>query len=226
MLADRIRTAAAEAAASGITIASSNTLAMGASATENVTLCGTPAENDVYVVALARDSTSAIGTAAISAGWSRIYNYGAETIPVSVVFLKRMTSSPDSTIPIEGDTSFSGSTAVAMIQVKGVDTSTAQDAALTSASGSSGMPNPPSHTTVTANALRIVTGHIDDDNTSGWSLSGWTVLTKGVGTGGRDATVALGYKLAATAGAENPSAFSGSADDEWAATHFSLRPAA
>lgn len=86
------------------------------------------------------------------------------------------------------------------------------------------MPNPPSHTTVTANALRVITGHIDDDDTSGWSLSGWTVISEGVG-GGRNATVALGYKLAPTAGAENPSAFSGSANDDWAATHFSLRPA-
>lgn len=214
------------AVSGGITVESSSTVEMGDSATEVLTLPGTPAENDIYIVALSRDTEQSVGAAAASAGWTKLYDGGGGAAPVTAVFLKRMTSTPDTTITLEGDSSFNRPTAVAMIQVKGVDTTTALDAALVSATGGSGLPNPPSHTTVTADALRIVTGHLDDDDAGNWTLSGWTVVVKGVGGGTTNGgTVAIAYKLAPSTGAENPGAFSGSGDDDWTATHFSLRPA-
>lgn len=198
---------------------SSATSASIGSGTENVSLPGTPAQNDIYMVATAIDTApGSYGPAAVSAGWTALYASPSNS-PASLVLLKRMSSSPDSSVPIERDNS--NPSAVVILQVKGVDTSTALDAALVSADGGSGMPDAPSHTTATANALRIATGHLDDDTIASATLSGWTVVTSGAA----DASCMVAYKLAASPGAENPSAFSGSGDDAWYATHFSLRPA-
>lgn len=211
-------------AAEGITVESSRTDQItDSSSTFDMDLPGTPAEDDIYIVAMSSDGNpgSTLGDAAIAGGWTRLFLQGTND-PTAGVLLKRMGGTPDTTVPIEGGSS--NEVEIIIIQVKGVDTTTALDAALTSASGSSGMPNPPSHTTVTNGAMRIITGHLDDDLVTG-SLTGWTVLSKNGGSGGRNSSVMLGYKIAETAGAENPGAFSGGGTDEWAATHFSLRPA-
>lgn len=220
MLADRVRSAAGNTSP-GITVESSSSSVdvSSGSGTQSVTLPGTPAQYDVYIVVTAADSrVSTLGNAAVSAGWTELYDTGGSS-PSGNVLLKRMTASPDSAVSIERN-SFND-TSVIILQIKGVHRTTALDAALTSATGGSGMPNPPSHTTVTANSLRIVTGHLDNDQVSGISLSGYTVVQNN----NNNATAMVGYKLAATAGAEDPGAFSGSGNNQWAATHFSLRPA-
>lgn len=205
---------------SGITVeGTSETTTSTGSGTESVSLPGTPAEDDVYIIAMSIDTApGSYGSAAASAGWTALYTSPSNS-PASLVLLKRMTSSPDSSVSIERDSSNQSS--IVIVQVKGVDTTTALDAALVSADGGSGMPDAPSHTTATDGALRIATGHLDDDTVASSTISGWTVLASGA----PDSSTMLAYKIAETAGADNPAAFSGAGDDAWYATHFSLRPA-
>ena len=205
---------------SGITVeGTSETTTSTGSGTESVSLPGTPAEDDVYIVAMSIDTApGSYGSAAAAAGWTSLYTSPSNS-PASLVLLKRMTSSPDSSVSIERDGT--NQSCIAIVQVKGVDTTTALDAALVSADGGSGMPDAPSHTTATAGALRIATGHLDDDTVASSTISGWTVLASGA----PDSSTMLAYKIAETAGADNPAAFSGAGDDAWYATHFSLRPA-
>jgi hypothetical protein len=189
------------------------------SGTEAVTLPGTSAQDDVYVVVYAGDHSISC-SAATTAGWSLIFNQ-ADDSPGHHVLWKRMGASPDTTITFERDGSYVGD--VCMLQFKGVDTTTAIDATLASATSGSGMPDPPSYTTVTNNAFRIVTGGLDDVDVTGITLTGYTIVQ--INSGGGGSTCMVGYKDAGTAGAEDPGAFSGSGSDAWAATHFALRPA-
>lgn len=214
---------------SGITVESTSTATItGGTSVSNVTLPGTPAEDDIYVVAITCDqdpnvSLGALGTQAAADGWTVVYN-SASSSPSAAVFLKRMGGTPDTTVPIEqGDNEIS---AIVMLQVKGVDTTTAQDATAT-VSTASGMPDAVSLTTVTDGALRIVTGHLDDDDISGVTLTGYTVVQRNTGQSSTTvgATTMVGYKIAASAGAEDPPAFSGSGSDSARAVHLALRPA-
>ncbi len=89
------------------------------------------------------------------------------------------------------------------------------------------MPNPPSHTTVTNNAMRVIAGVIDDDEieSSVTAPSGFSDLIveedSGSGTGG---TAMMAFKLEATAGALDPDAFGGTGSDPWWSLHMSFRP--
>jgi hypothetical protein len=208
------------AAASGITVIDSavDFIPIGAS-TANITL-PTSLENDLLGGAITADA-DAVST---PSGWNAAFsNSGATNSVNAYVFYKFMGSTPDTTITLDqgGD-----DIPVAMATFRGVDQSTPIDNTLQSANATTGSPNSPSFTTVTAGAMRIITGHLDDDTIDMTMPSGWAGVSEGSGapTAG-SSSVALGWLLAPSAGALDPDAFGGGGDDNWIATHFALRPA-
>lgn len=111
-----------------------------------------------------------------------------------------------------------------MALLKGVHPTTPMDATPTSASGGSGDPDCPPITTVTAGALVVAVGLIDDDTITSVTAypSGYTNTDF---NGGNDASVCVACKIVDTPGVENPSAYNTSADDAWWAVTLALRPA-
>ena len=108
---------------------------------------------------------------------------------------------------------------------------TIPDATTTQASGTPGMPDCPSLTTVTNGAVRILFGFLDDDDcaasvTAPAGFTGAFAYDTAVADGATGATSMTCYRLGGDAGALNPAAFGGTGDDGWTAFHFAAPPAA
>jgi len=195
------------------------------STTEDITLPGTPATNDIIIVALALDS-------AAGSGWVNTSGYASLHIvaglPEYEVYWKRMGATPDTVVNVTAG-SASRKMATVVQTWSGVDTTTAIDATATTASGASGDPDPPAYTNVTANAMRIIVGGLDDDSTNDYAApSGYSNLIEEdtEASANQGATVMMASKLETGTTSDDPAVFSGSGDDEWVATHFALRPVA
>ena len=196
------------------------------STTEDITLPGSPAKDDICVLALALDSSSGSGWVN-TAGWNNVYTLSG--LPEFEVYWKRMGATPDTVVSVTAGAA-SRRMATVIQTWSGVDTTTALDVTSTTATGASGDPDPASITTVTDNAVVIAIGAWDDDTfTDAAAPSGYGDLIEQETTGAaanQGATVAMASKLVTSFGAENPGAFSGSGDDEWAAVTMALRPGA
>lgn len=210
-----------------ITLVGSNSASVVAASATDVNLPAGLQENDIVVVALACDNALTGSEGIATAGYTKNVT-STNGAPGHQIGWKRMGASPDSVVSIQGEGS--ARTAVAIQAWRGVDATTAIDVAAVSASGTSAsMPNPASNTTVTDGALRIVTGHIDDDETAATSApTGYSNLINQFadGAAAASATVMMASKISATAGAEDPDAFGGTNTDNWFAYHFALRPSA
>lgn len=185
-------------------------------------LPGGIAENDVVVAIVAADAA----VLAVNGGYT---TQGLDTSsPGFRMATKRMTSTPDSTISVNRRAAFEQ---IVIWQVwRGANTTTLADAAAVGAGGSGANPDPPSVTTVTANALMITAASIAQDAaTSITAPSGYTdLLTATIGganPGTVGATVMMASKVIATAGAEDPGTFTTNASDVWRAQSFAMRPA-
>lgn len=196
--------------------------------TEDKTLPGSPVEGDVVIVMLAGDN--AIGTDSgsgiVTSGYDR-FLLSSDNSPGRQAGLKVLGSTPDTVVTLDQPTAglkpYAG-----LLQVwRGVDTGTPIDDTPTSATGGTGAPDAPSFATVTDGALRVLLGFLDDDDSAGASSapSGYTDFLASDTGGSTGATVMIASKVATTAGAEDPGAFT-STSDAWAAVHFALRPAA
>ncbi len=204
--------------------------------TEDLTLPGTPVEDDYIRINTTCDFEIQGITGVIGQGWTELFNSG-DAGPGSQDLGKRMGSTPDTVVEVvagtEGtDTNTSNNIATCIQTFSGVDTTTAEDMAIQSASNSTGMPDPPSATTVTANALRIISGHLDDESDADFPIgapSGYSddlIFIEGA-TGANRCIAMMASKLQVSAGAEDPGAFTSStADDSWRATHGAIRPVA
>jgi hypothetical protein len=180
-------------------------------------------QDDIVIVAATSDGDiDSAGEGVTTAGYTQISGPCGSS-PGFLVYWKWMGATPDTTVSFTTDSL--NDSFVAIQCWRGVDTTTALDATIAGASGISGMPDPPSYTTVTNDALRIITGHLDDDlPTSIAAPTGYTnLVTLGVNT---KATTMMASKISATAGAEDPAAFTGGTpnSDDWQAYHFALRP--
>jgi hypothetical protein len=188
--------------------------------------------NDIVIVALASDNAVNSGAAGSDSSGITTTGYvfirdAAGAVPGAQCGYKIMGATPDTTVVVD---SGANRPVAGLIQVwRGVNTTTPIDNTATSATGASGQPNPPSFTTVTAGALRIVVGFLDDDDVAAsvTAPTGYTNLVAsdtGQASTTAGATVMIASKVAASTGAEDPAAFGGG-DDEWVALHFALRPA-
>lgn len=138
---------------------------------------------------------------------------------------KRMGASPDTTATGTGSGNALHGTCYIAYAFRGVDTTTAIDATITSASAGTGDPNSPSITTVTNGAV-VVSAWINRSSgvsavtgPSGYSDPQWYSATGNVRP-----TVGLAWK-AVVAGTENPGPWDVDNEDDWIAVSIALRPA-
>lgn len=193
-----------------------------ADANNDITLPSGLQENDVVIVAAVSDADlSADGIQ--TSGYTVMFK-PATASPGHEFSYKRMGATPDTVVNF---TAAANDTFVVIQAWRGVNTTTALDNGdSSSASGGSGMPNPPAYTTVSADALRIVVGFMDDDlPTSIAAPSPYTnLVTRGVNT---NSTVMMASYVDASPDSENPDAFTGGTPntDQWFSYHIALKPA-
>lgn len=188
----------------------------------------TTAEGDVVVIAVARDNPLLAGGSSVTtSGYTELSSTNA-TGPAFEYFYKRLTSTPDTSVVFDNSDSASWPMAIVLQVFRGADDSTQIDNGLSDDSGS-GNPDPPSHTTVTDGALRIIMGFLDDDDVAAsvTAPSGFSnLIAYDADTGSTlGCTVMMATALAPTAGALDPDAFGSTGSDAWRASHFALRPA-
>jgi hypothetical protein len=194
-----------------------------------VTLPGGIAENDIVVVVGGHGNASGAAASISTSGYNTLDTQASAANYSGIIAWKRMGVSPDTTVTGTGGGDVSSGVAYIAYVVRGVDTSTAIDATTTEATGTTGLPNSPSITTVTDNALVITAGLFAVANGTLTPPAGYSnALTKsGSDTNGIDVVAAS--RIQAAAGAVNPSgwgAIIGDSSDDWVAWTVALRPAA
>lgn len=182
-------------------------------------------ENDIVVYFGGNDGAGAPNTPTGYAGAATETGSSCD----STSAYKRMGATPD--MSVSGLTSDSTCGHLAVV-FRCVDTTTALDATTATAQSTTGDPNPPSITTVTANAFVVAFGALDDDVTTvSAPPSGYMIIQFGVsnqvqiGSAESGVTLMAAYIDAGAAGAEDPGAFTTAGDDNWSAHSVALRPA-
>jgi hypothetical protein len=198
---------------------------------QDVSLPGSPAEDDIVIYAHSSDWACSPGVQ--TSGYTDLLTDHSAANPGRESGYKVMGGTPDTIITFNQDSTNppAGEYTAGILQVwRGLDTTTPIDATPTTANSGTGMPDGPSYTTVTNGALVIVIGFLDDDNDAGniTAPSGYSNLLDHDNSGNADnATTMIASKELASAGAEDPAAFTSStpATDAWYAVTFALRPA-
>lgn len=190
----------------------------------NVTLTfsTTPSENDHVVVYGGQGGggmPAAPGTGYTQIAVSSGAGFG--------VWIKKMSSSPDASVLCRGDASATSGISYGCYVFRGVDTTTAQDATATTAGNTiSTNPNCASITTATNNALVLALAGSGVYDASPGTVSGYSNQYNTQASDTYSMTVAGATFEKATAGAENPDAWSSWASGFWYAVTVALRPAA
>jgi len=187
-------------------------------------------EGDIVIIAMASDATMTSDGISSGQGWTNIA-YTDNASPGHQVAYKVMGSTPDTSVTI---LQHAVSMAAGVFQIwRGCNTTTILDQTTPSDStGTSGLPDCPSITTVTAGALVIAVGLLDDDDASASAVAptGYSNLIAadtGQASSNAGATVFLASKEVVAPGADDPAAFTGSAgSDAWRGVTFALRPGA
>jgi hypothetical protein len=109
--------------------------------------------------------------------------------------------------------------------LRGVSAAIFDTTAPTRTTGGSGMPNPPSITTITPFAKVIKIGFLDDDIvTNVGAPSGFDMIISAIaGTSGAGGTIMAAYRTLNVAGASGTGAFTGGASDDWVGVTFAIR---
>lgn len=204
-----------------ISLVSGGNLSGAAANGNNVTITlPTLLENDVVYVVAGRVGGPTMSTA----GYTQIATVTSSTHVVRV-FRKVMGATPDTTAVVAGSGNTANAMAVSLFCLRGVDFNTPEDATATTASGSSTNPNPPSITTVTNNAwvLAAASSRVDDGSVT--APTNYLSLTNASVSDTDPASSAMSYRLIATAGAEDPAAYSGWLTGTWGAVTVAVRPA-
>jgi hypothetical protein len=178
-------------------------------------------ENDIVIVGYSTYHSSYGGSAPPS-GWTLISNrnyWGANT---TIVYYKKMGSTPDTTVTMGGP----GADYMSVVSMafRGVDTTTPFDASATDTQASSGMPNPPAITTVTSGSAIVAFGGIRYDQFVPTVPSGFDDIVYDYG-GNANSTAMMACDLDSTRtpGAVDPGAFGGGYSDAWTATTIALK---
>lgn len=148
-------------------------------------------------------------------------------------YRKVMPSTPDSSFVVTGGGSASDAAGAVEHMWTGVDTTTPEDATTTTAGNiNSSIPDPPSITTVTDNAIVIAGGAGTFSATRDTAVTQPAGYSNQLNDGANDTnaiTVVMASKLVASHGAENPGAWSSWTDavtESWNAVTIAVRPAA
>lgn len=184
------------------------------------------ATDDVVYFAVHTQHNSDFDLSMITTGYTELADlFQDDTTDSSLgVFRKIMGATPDSTAQAETGAAFA--VAVCMVWT-GADTTTPEDATTTTAGAiNGGTPNPPSITTVTANAIVLAIGGSSEADAVTNPPTGYSNL---VDLQSGTANVMMSSKLVASPGAEDPGTYadvSGTTADAWTAATVAIRPAA
>lgn len=211
---------------------SANEIVPQGSSSTNVTLPASMQEDDVVVYGEANNTDISFYGGGLangsSTGWTAVYEAYLSAVSLNV-YWKRMGSTPDSVVNVAEFNEAWGDIPVITQAWRGVDTTTAiDDTATSDNSPPTGDPDPPSFTTVTDGAMRIIVGAQDDENedASATAPSGYSnLVAEDQGDATYMSTIMMASKEAASAGAEDPDSFTTDGNDTWQAIHFALRPA-
>ncbi|MES3041869.1 MAG: hypothetical protein V4730_12065 [Pseudomonadota bacterium] len=184
-------------------------------------------QNDVVYVFVAANHASAIGTS--SSGWTELrtpdLNSGVFDLR-SQVLRKVMDVVPDLTIVLTNDGTTADSTAAVAYALRGVDTTTPEDATPTTVvDTTSDSPNSPSITTVTDGAWVLSFGCTASYDTGVFKPTGYSNQVDRGASDLNTTTVGGATKLVSSAGAENPPAWTGwTSGNKWHAWSVAVRP--
>lgn len=135
------------------------------------------------------------------------------------VYWKYMGTTPDTTFESNG------AEAVCAIAFRNVDPIYPFDAAPTSSTNTTGLPNPPSVTTVNPSSVVVALGLLQTDPTTFTAPSGYRMISS-VNGGAGNGTVGAAIKVVDTPGAEDPGTFGGTGTDVWLGMTLPLRSSA
>jgi hypothetical protein len=150
-------------------------------------------------------------------GWTNVNTYSIGTEYARFAY-KVMGSTPDTTVSATA----SGSNAAGCVALRGIDIS---QLSVASATGSTGMPNPPNQNTIYPGGICLAVGFLDDDSvaSSVTPPAGFqSVFNVEAPSFGQ--TLMVASKLTLGSGGINPNAFGGSGTDEWIALTIALGP--
>ena len=205
------------------TVVGSTTAVVANGVQTNVTLPGPPIQGDVVFGLCGSDNTlDGIADGILSTGYETL-DLGQAGLGCHLAY-KVMGATPDTTVTVKADSN--RQMAVAVQVFRGIDASSL-DVPFAIATGSTGMPNAPAVTTLTAGALVIAFGVLDDDPEDTTLPSGFSNLVQDKTTdptAATGATVMIASKIQATAGAVDPDVFGGTGTDDWRAFTCVLRP--
>lgn len=204
-----------------ITVAGSDS---GGGSAATPTIPGTPAENDLIVVVTATIGANTYDVT--TAGYTTAGTIDANNQKTRI-FAKRMGASPDASVAIG-----TGSGAWAIYNLRGVDTTTFEDAVAVmsdnTVGGLGGGYTSEAITTVTANAwvLTVINAEATTVDPSG-APTGYNNFKLGNFSSPNIVCVAAGWKEIAVAGAENPGIFPDTATPDGGAVAgtWAVRPA-
>lgn len=175
-------------------------------------------QNDIVIIASMSDGTA---QNLPNTSWIDIQNGTINSVNYRWSY-KRMGSTPDTTA-----TNLSSSSVAIAFAFRGVATTAQFDVTTPSvATNTAGMPNPPSITTVTNNAMVVVVGFLDDDIITATAPTGFTLArSANYGSAGSGGTVMAAYRVKSPAGTEDAGVFGGGGDDSWVAGTLAFKPA-
>lgn len=210
--------------ASSITLVNGASDSTNASATAEITMPASTQEDDLVIMACAADGTGD-HPYVLEHGWFPLYDDQSNLLAARTYGFR---VGPDG---IVGPTIKTGTSttlndqAYASLAFRGVHDECMDVSPPTIATGSSGMPDPPSITPTTDSCAIVIMGHLDDDLTSHTAPTNYgSVQTATVGSSGSGCSCGIAYRILATAAAEDPGAFGGGGTDNWVAQTFALRP--
>ena len=193
--------------------------------TEAKTLPGSPLEGDLVLVLGSNDNSSGNAPAPDdgTANYTEIRT-DTSAAPDCGAWYKILGASPESTVNLNGFNSGANETAFVVAVFRNVDSSTPLDVTTVQASNSTGDPNPPSITTVTAKCAIVSCGFLDDDKITSCTQSGGSDVTFLTSNSTGSSATMIGWQIKASAGAVDPATFVTDGDDEWVAYSIALRP--
>lgn len=199
-----------------ITVVNTSSADFGAATTGTLTLPASMQEGDLVIVAVGSDldSATAISVAAPSTGWTTAASGVNNRLHIRAIFYKVMGASPDASINLAN---FSTASTAVAIAIRNGEFELISSAT-TGANAGSGTPNAPSVTTTLNNSMVVAVGFLDDDSIATASITaptGYSNLVSQEAVALTGFTTMLATKIVATAGAEDPAAFTvtGGTDD-------------
>jgi len=194
-------------------------------------LASAPAAGDIVVVAHCVGGNSDLNLTMNTAGFTEVADlYANDSRDTSfAVYHKIMGGSPDTSVNVSKG-GVGQSTTVAVSVWRGINPTTPEDVAATTATGvNSGQPNPPSITPMTPGALIVVCGGAANGNAAAFTVGDLTkLMTIGHNASAAESACGTAVYEAWISGAFDPASWGGSevaSDCSWAAITLALRPA-